>query len=258
MSTFLWESIAFGPIHSRRLGSSLGINLLPTDVKICSFNCIYCECGWTLERSLTAREFYPVDVVMQAIEHKLQEAVGLGKPVDSITFSGNGEPTLHPHFDQIIDRLLFLRDVYYPQAVITCLSNATQLMRPEICAALKKIENPLLKLDAGTQEMLQIINDPVIPVFIDEVVRELCSFNGNLVIQSMFLSGEKDGIPFDNSMEPNLSAWLDKIQLINPRKVMIYSLDREAPAAKLHKFSKERLEQIADLVRALDITAETY
>lgn len=258
MSTFLWESIAFGPIHSRRLGSSLGINLLPTDVKICSFNCIYCECGWTLEKSLTAREYYPVDTVMQAIEHKLQESIATGKQVDSITFSGNGEPTLHPHFHQIIDRLLGLRDTYYPKAVITCLSNATQLMRPEVCAALKKIENPLLKLDAGTQEMLDIINGPIVPVNLDEVVRELCSFNGNLVIQSMFLSGEKDGVPFDNSAEPNLSAWLDKIQLINPRKVMIYSLDREAPATKLHKFDKEKLEEIASLVRKLNIPAETY
>ena len=258
MSTFLWESIAFGPIHSRRLGSSLGINLLPTDVKICSFNCIYCECGWTLEKSLTAREYYPVETVMQAIEHKLQETLAAGKAVDSITFSGNGEPTLHPHFDEIIDRLLVLRDTYFPKAVITCLSNATQLMRPEVCAALKRIENPLLKLDAGTQEMLNIINGPIVPVNIDEVVRELCSFEGKVVIQSMFLSGEKDGIPFDNSAEPNLSEWLERIRLIHPRKVMIYSLDREAPAAKLHKFEKEKLEEIADRVRALNINVETY
>ncbi|MCR4965691.1 MAG: radical SAM protein [Bacteroidales bacterium] len=258
MSTFLWESIAFGPIHSRRLGSSLGINLLPTDVKICSFNCIYCECGWTLEKSLTAREYYPVETVMQAIEHKLQEALAEGKAVDSITFSGNGEPTLHPHFDQIIEQLLGLRDKYYPNAVISCLSNATQLLRPEVCSALKKIENPILKLDAGTQEMLNIINDPTVPVNIDEVVHELTTFEGNVIIQTMFLSGEKDGVAFDNSTEPNLSAWLAKIELIRPRKVMIYSLDREAPATKLHKFSKEKLEEIAELVRKMNITVETY
>lgn len=258
MSTFLWESIAFGPIHSRRLGHSMGINLLPTDEKICSFNCLYCECGWTLEKRLDAREYYPVTTVLQAIEHKMQECVAKQAPVDSITFSGNGEPTLHPHFDQIIDGLIPLRDKYYPQAVISCLSNATQLMRPAVCAALKRIENPLLKLDTGTQEMLETINGPIVPVKLDEVVEELCTFEGNLVIQSMFLSGEKEGVPFDNSEEPNFSAWLALVQRIRPRKVMIYSLDRETPAMQLHKFDKEKLESIADKVRVIGIPTETY
>lgn len=258
MSTFLWESIAFGPIHSRRLGHSLGINLLPTDVKICSFNCLYCECGWTLEKRLDAREYYPVPVVLQAIEHKLRNCTETGTPVDSITFSGNGEPTLHPGFDQIIDGLIPLRDRYYPNAVISCLSNATQLMRPEVCAALKRIENPILKLDAGTQEMMETINEPVVPVNLEEVVRELCSFNGNLIIQTMFLSGEKDGVPFDNSQEPNFSKWLEYVHRIHPKRVMIYSLDRETPALQLHKFDKEKLEGIADKVRALGIQSDTY
>lgn len=258
MSTFLWESIAFGPIHSRRLGSSLGVNLLPTDVKICSFNCLYCECGWTLEKSLTAREYYPVETVLQAIENKLKTSLENNIPVDSITFSGNGEPTLHPHFDGVINGLIPLRDKYYPNAVISCLSNATQLMRPEVCAALKRIENPLLKLDAGTQEMLDLINEPTIPVNLSEVVSQLQSFNGNLIIQSMFLSGEKDGRTFDNSEEPDFSIWLDLVQSIRPKKVMIYSLDRETPAQKLHKFDKEKLETIAEKVRALGIITETY
>lgn len=258
MSTFLWESIAFGPIHSRRLGSSLGINLLPTDLKICSFNCLYCECGWTLEKRLDAREYYPVETIMQAIEHKLQDCREHGTPVDSITFSGNGEPTLHPQFDKVIERLLPLRDKYYPGAVISCLSNATQLTRPEICAALKKIENPILKLDAGTQEMLDIINGPVVPVNINEVIEQLCTFNGNLIIQTMFLSGEKDGTAFDNRQDPSFSEWMKHIQKINPKKVTIYSLDRETPALQLHKFSKEELEDIANKVRALGIITETY
>jgi len=199
-----------------------------------------------------------VQTVLQAIEHKLQTCVQNNTPVDSITFSGNGEPTLHPYFDQIIDGLIPLRDQYYPAAVISCLSNATQLMRPAVCAALKKIENPILKLDAGTQEMLEIINGPVVPVDIQEVVRELCSFNGNVIIQTMFLSGEKDGVPFDNSQEPNFSKWLEFVRLINPKKVMIYSLDRETPALQLHKFDKEKLESIADKVRALGIHTDTY
>ena len=131
-------------------------------------------------------------------------------------------------------------------------------MRPEVCSALKRIENPILKLDAGTQEMLEIINGPIVPVNLDEVVRELCSFNGNLIIQTMFLSGEKDGVPFDNSQDPNFSQWLDRVRLINPKKVMIYSLDRETPALQLHKFDKDKLESIADKVRALGIHTDTY
>lgn len=258
MSTFLWESIAFGPIHSRRLGSSLGINLLPTDVKICSFNCLYCECGWTLEKSLTAREYYSVDTVMQAIEHKLKSCIEANTPVDSITFSGNGEPTLHPAFDQIIDRLIPLRDKYYPQAVISCLSNATQLMRPEICEALKRIENPILKLDAGTQEMLNIVNAPTSPVHIDEVVEQLRSFNGNLILQTMFLSGEQDGVAFDNSVGESYERWLEFVKIIRPKRLMIYSLDRETPAMQLHKFDKEKLEEIAAPVRALGIQTDVY
>lgn len=258
MSTFLWDSIAFGPIHSRRLGHSLGVNLLPTDLKICSFNCLYCECGWTLEKRLTAREFYSVETVLQAIEHKLKTCRDAGTQVDSITFSGNGESTLHPCFDQIIDGLIPLRNHYYPNAVISCLSNATQLMCPEVCAALKRIENPILKLDAGTQKMLEIVNEPIVSVNLDEVVSQMCSFNGDLIIQTMFLSGVKDGIPFDNSVDPDFSAWLDCVALIHPKKVMIYSLDRETPASQLYKFDKDRLESIAERVRKIGIEVETY
>lgn len=258
MSTFLWEAIAFGPIHSRRLGNSLGINLLPTDLKICSFDCLYCECGWTLEKRLTAREFYPVETVLQAIEHKLQVCRDSGTPVDSLTFSGNGEPTLHPHYDQIIEGLIPLRNQYYPNAVISCLSNATQLFRPEIRSALLRIENPILKLDAGNQEMLNKINGPVVEVNLDEVVEGLCAFKGNLIVQTMFLSGEKEGISFDNSEDPHFSQWLALVKKINPRKVMIYSLDRETPALHLRKFDKAKLEIIADKVRAEHIVTETY
>lgn len=258
MATFLWESVVFGPIHSRRLGNSLGINLLPTDEKICSFNCLYCECGWTLEKNLAAREFCPADEVLQAIEHKLQTCRDARTPVDSITFSGNGEPTLHPQFDKIIDGLLPLRDKYYPEAAISCLSNATQLARSEVHDALKKIDNPILKLDAGNQQLLDLINDPVVPVSFDETVTHLCSFHGNLIIQTMFLSGERDGLPFDNTKEPNLSQWLYTLGTINPKKVMIYSLDRETPALKLRKIDKNSLENIADKVRTLGIAAESY
>ena len=258
MSTFLWESIAFGPIHSRRLGHSLGINLMPVDEKICTFNCLYCECGWTLEKNLNAREPYPLETVMEAIERKLSDCAAHNTPVDSITFSGNGEPTLYPWFDQVIDRLIVLRDKYYPDAVITCLSNATQLYRPEIINALQRIENPMLKLDAGTQGMLDTINAPIVPVDIEQVTEQLCSFNGNLVIQTMFLSGEQEGRAFDNSVDPEWSQWLARIRRIRPKRIVIYSLDRETPALNLHKFDKPYLDSIAEKLRLEGFNAEAY
>lgn len=258
MSTFLWESIAFGPIHSRRLGYSLGINLLPIDEKICTFNCLYCECGWTLEKNINARKHYPLEVVLQAIEHKLADCSANDVPVDSITFSGNGEPTLYPFFDKLIDALLILRDKYYPSAVITCLSNSTQLFRPEIISALKKIENPLLKLDAGTQEMLNIVNAPLANVDIEEVTNQLCSFEGKLVVQTLFFSGEKDGKPFDNSVGEEWDSWLERIKRIKPERIMVYSLDRETPAMNLHKFSIEYLQQLVDKLKAEGFDAVAY
>lgn len=258
MSTFLWESIAFGPIHSRRLGNSLGINLLPTDEKICTFNCLYCECGWTLEKNINAREYYPLETVLQAIEHKLSDCVENNVPVDSITFSGNGEPTLYPYFDKLIDALLVLRDKYYPSAVITCLSNSTQLFRPEVISALKKIENPLLKLDAGTQEMLNIVNLPLEFVDIEEITNQLCSFEGKLVIQTLFFSGEKDGKPFDNSVGVEWDSWLARIKRINPERIMIYSLDRETPAMNLHKFDIQYLQKLVEILEEEGFNAVAY
>ncbi len=254
----LWKEIAFGPIHSRRLGNSLGLNLLPTKEKICTFNCIYCECGWTLENHSEAKEYYPLNTVMEAIEHKLQECQAANTPIDSITFSGNGEPTLHPHFGDIINGLLKLRDQYYPQAVITCLTNSTQLSRSDVFDALLKIENPMLKLDAGSEEMFQTINKPTIPIHLDEIRENLFRFGQRAIIQSMFLKGTVDNKEFDNSNEENVKAWLNDIRKINPKRVLIYSLDRETPAKQLVKFSKEKLEQIADRVRALGIEAATY
>ena len=258
MSTFLWESIAFGPIHSRRLGHSLGINLMPVDEKICTFNCLYCECGWTLEKNINAREPYPLETVMEAVDHKLAECAGAGTPVDSITFSGNGEPTLYPWFGQVIDQLLGLRDKYYPQAVITCLSNATQLYRPEIIAALKRIENPMLKLDAGSQAMLDTVNAPVVPVDIEQVTDQLCEFNGNLIIQTLFFSGEREGRAFDNSVDPEWSLWLERIRRIRPKRIVIYSLDRETPALDLHKFDKSYLDNIVTKLRSEGFEAFSY
>lgn len=249
----LWESIAFGPIKSRRLGSSLGINLLPVVKKICSFDCIYCECGWTLESNMDTKNFYSLSEVNEAIESKLIQCIKDSIPIDSITFSGNGEPTLHPQFLEIIDHLILLRDKYYPKAVITCLSNSTQLYREDVREALHKIENPILKLDAATEEMYQIVNNPLQNCSVKQIIEWLKLFEGNFILQTLFFSGDLGGVAFDNSKEPHLSKWLDAVQMLKPKKVMLYSLDRETPAQNLIKISTEEMETIAQKVRAFGI-----
>jgi wyosine [tRNA(Phe)-imidazoG37] synthetase (radical SAM superfamily) len=255
---FLWDKIAFGPILSRRLGNSLGINVSPTTVKICSFDCIYCECGWTLEKSMDSHLFYSVNEIITAIETKLQQCKENSTPIDSITFSGNGEPTLHPHFDQIIDALIVLRDKYYPETVITCLSNATRLTNNNVFAALQKIENPILKLDAVIDPLFQLINKPTIPVSAEEIIKQLQQFNGNFILQTLFFKGEIDGQYFNNAAESHLSLWLDVVKQLHPRKVMIYSLDRSTPAQGIEKISNEELQKIAEDVRQFGIEAVAY
>ena len=255
---FLWDKIAFGPIQSRRLGSSLGINVSPTNVKICSFDCIYCECGWTLEKSMDSQLFYPVEEIMGAIEAKLRHCRETNTPIDSITFSGNGEPTLHPHFDQIIDNLIVLRDKYYPETAITCLSNATQLTNNNVLTALQKIENPILKLDAVTEPLFHIINKPTVSISVAEIIKQLQQMNGNFILQTLFFKGELDGQYFNNAAEPHLSLWIDVIKRLHPRKVMIYSLDRNTPAQGLEKISVEALREIALRVQVLGINAVAY
>lgn len=255
---FLWDQIAFGPIHSRRLGNSLGINLLPTDVKICTFNCLYCECGWTLEKSLDEKYFYPLQTVLDAIEQKIKTCNQEGTPVDSITFSGNGEPTLHPDFPAIIDRLLQLRDIYYPKAVITCLSNSTKLGNPEVREALKKIENPILKLDAVDEELFQIVSGPTIELRASDVIRWLNEMKQQFILQTLFFKGETEKGAFDNGTGDALLKWLQFVEQVQPKMVMIYSLDRETPAQKLFKYNKEELEAIAEKVKSLNINVKVY
>ena len=255
---FLWDSIAFGPVFSRRLGKSLGINVLPTTEKICSFNCVYCECGWTPDKEMLGREYLPADMILSAIEAKLKNCEEQNIAIDSITFSGNGEPTMHPDLGKIISELISLRNRYYPKTVITCLSNSTQLFRPEVKEALQKIENPILKLDAGSEAFFKLVDSPTIPVTLQEIIDQLKSFQGNLIIQTMFLCGEIDNQHFNNSAGEELSLLLNHIQEINPKKVMLYSLDRETPAKKLVKIEKTDLEHIAETIRNMGIVAEVY
>jgi len=255
---FLWDKIAFGPIHSRRLGSSLGVNISPTNVKICSFDCIYCECGWTLEKLIAPELFLPADEINAAIEAKLCQCKETHTHIDSITFSGNGEPTLHPNFAQIIDNLIVLRDKYYPKTAITCLSNATQLANKTVLAALKKIENPILKLDAVTEPLFQLINKPTVQISVEEIIWQLQQLDGDFILQSLFLRGELDGQTFDHTAEPHLSLWLDVVKKLQPKKVMLYSLDRDTPAQGLEKIPIEKLKEIAGRLHKLGIKAVGY
>jgi len=255
---FLWDKIVFGPIQSRRLGSSLGINVSPTHVKVCSFDCIYCECGWTLEKSMDPHLFYSVEEISAAIEAKLRQCKENHTPIDSITFSGNGEPTLHPQFVQIIDNLIVLRDKYELGTAITCLSNATQLAKEEVSSSLKKIENPILKLDAVTEPLFQLINKPTIPISVEEIIKQLQQLNGNFILQTLFFKGEIDGQFFNNAAASHLSLWMDIVKQLHPRKVMIYSLDRNTPAQALEKISMEKLQEIAQEVQKMGIEAMAY
>jgi wyosine [tRNA(Phe)-imidazoG37] synthetase (radical SAM superfamily) len=226
------EETVFGPIHSRRLGSSLGINLLPRHGKFCNFDCIYCECGWNAD-GRDDRVLPTAADVRAALEDKLAECLLEGTPIDSITFSGDGEPTLNPEFPRIIDDTLKLRDAYYPGAKVSVLSNATRVHVPEIAAALKRVDNPILKIDAPTDELVARINKPAPGYSLERVLEALRGFKGDFVLQTMFLRSPD----FDSASPEVLGPWMDIVRELRPRKIMVYTIDRPTPAAGLEKFS---------------------
>ena len=235
------EETVFGPIFSRRLGSSLGINLLPVNGKICTFDCIYCECGWNKDGRDDTRLPKAAEV-KEALEAKLIQLVKDGTPVDSITFSGDGESTINPDFPQIIDDTLQLRDQYYPKAKVSVLSNATQVHRPEVFAALCKVDNPIMKIDAPTNELIEKINHPAPGYDVARVIEALKQFNGDFVLQTMFLKS-KD---FDSSSPEVLQGWMDIVRLLKPREVMAYTIDRPTPEEGLQKFTVEEMRTFLD------------
>lgn len=237
------EAIVFGPIHSRRLGSSLGINLLPQKGKLCNFDCIYCECGWNKD-GREDRELPTSDDVRVALSQKLEDCSKNNVPIDSITFSGDGEPTLNPEFAQIIDITLELRDKFYPDAKVSVLSNATRVCRDDVFNALKKVDNPILKIDSATDEGAEKINQPQGEYHVEDIVNDLMKFKGDFILQTMFLRSDD----FDSSEPKALSAWMDIVRKLRPREVMVYTLDREAPKSGLRKFTPD---QMASLVKPL-------
>lgn len=256
MSTILFDKIIFGPVHSRRLGISLGVNLLPTDGKLCSFNCIYCECGLNEERR--TRSKLPTRVeVKEALVQKLAYMQSEGIVPDVITFAGNGEPTMHPEFGGIIDDTINTRNQFFPQAKIAVLSNSTMLHKEEVFQALNKIEDNILKLDSVLDSRIRQLNAPNSPSFnFDSLLKQLCRFNGKLIIQTMFLRGEINGEHIDNTSESEIKGWVNALKQIRPKQVMIYTIDRETPVKNLKKVSGEDLEIIAEVARkeGFDVT----
>ncbi|MCK9613503.1 MAG: radical SAM protein [Bacteroidales bacterium] len=257
MSNSLFHSIIFGPVRSRRLGVSLGINLLPTHVKFCSFNCIYCECGWTEASDVSQANFHPREEIFRELETKLLTLKGQQLDVDSLTYAGNGEPTMHPQFNEIVDDTLSLRDKYFPLAKVTVLSNSTMLSNEKVFRALLKTNN-LMKLDSGTEETFQIINNPRISITLSEIVNNLKRFDGRLVIQSMFVRGKIGDKIIDNTQESELNTWLKHLDEIKPAEVQVYSIDRRPPLAQLEKISREELLEIANKVEQLNLKAIVY
>jgi wyosine [tRNA(Phe)-imidazoG37] synthetase (radical SAM superfamily) len=248
MSTFLFDQIIFGPVRSRRLGVSLGVNLLPTDRKVCSFDCIYCECGWTPKKSEQKVVLPSRELVRQKMEDKLQGMIEKNELPDVITFAGNGEPTLHPEFSEIIDDTIELRNQLAPKARIAVLSNATMLHKPSVIKSLLKVEDNLQKLDSGIEETIRKIDCPASAFKLAKVVENLKLFNGKVIIQTLFLKGNFKNEMIDNTTEEELAAWLSLLAVIKPSRVMIYTIDRDTPASGLEKVKLEDLQKIADRV----------
>ena len=277
MSTVIYPSPIFGPIHSRRLGLSLGINLLPADGKVCSFNCIYCECGFNEDH----RPSLPMptrEAVAAGLEKQLQKMVAEGQLPDVLTFAGNGEPTCHPHFAEIIDDTLALRDKYCPQAKVSVLSNSTMILRPQVHDALMRVDNNILKLDTVDPLYINKVDRPNITYDVQRIIDGMKAFHGHVIIQTRFMrgtlvradasasgpvnasaSGRAEGFPpletvsVDNTGEEYVAPWLETVKAIQPQQVMVYTIDRETPAHGLQKASREQLDAIRDRVIAAGI-----
>jgi len=257
MATFLFDEIIFGPVKSRRLGVSLGINLLPTKRKICNFNCIYCECGWTGNGGNEISHLPSRLDVYEALEEKLSAMVAEKSLPDVITYAGNGEPTLHPDFPGIIDDSIALRDRYVPSARIAVLSNATTIGDPLVKAALLKADMNILKLDSAFDSTVKIHNQPVKELNVEELIKNLISFNGKLIIQTLFLRGNYRGMVIDNTTPEEINGWLKAIERIRPSEVMIYTISRDTPeGGKLDKVSGSELRRIARKVEKLGIKTQ--
>lgn len=252
----LFHSTVFGPIHSRRLGVSLGINLSPDDGKVCSFDCLYCEAGYNAQG--TGSTGLPtIERVKSDLERKLAEMKNSGEKLDVITFSGNGEPTLNPQFPEIVDCVIALRDKYFPEAKVSVLSNSTRIFSSDVADALRKVDNNILKLDSAIESTMRLIDRPTSKDFtVEKVVEELKKFSGECIIQTMMLRGAHDGKNVDNTTPAEIDALIDAYKKIAPREVMLYSIDRSTPEEHLIKVERAELDAIADKIREAGVAVQ--
>ena len=249
MSTIIFPSPIFGPIHSRRLGVSLGINLLPPDGKLCSFDCIYCECGYNAD--FKAKLPLPTrEEVKNALESRLKDMQENGPKPDVFTFAGNGEPTLHPHFPEIINDTIELRDKYFPDAKVSVLSNSTLIFKENVRNALLLVDNNILKLDTIDMDYIKEVDRPMGKYDVNRIIDNMKKFNGHIIIQTMFMKGlSPNGVNVDNTSDKYVLPWLEVVKNINPEQVMIYTIDRETPDQRLLKATPEELDRIASLIK---------
>jgi len=259
MATFLWSDIVFGPIHSRRVGTSLGINLLPVSGKLCNFDCIYCECG-SMASGAPKRERKMPDFkqVESAMTSRFDELHNEGVTVDSISFTGNGEPTLNKDFPAIVDKVVELRNKYFPSAVISVFSNSTTLDRPGVFEALMKIDNRIMKVDCSDENLIRIINRPAGDFSLEKVLCNLERFNGDFILQTMFFKGYLDGREIDLTAPELVDGWMKIVRRLHPSKVMAYSLDRDTPVAGLDKIGHEKLQEITAPLRDEGFEIDIY
>lgn len=248
MATFLFDQTIFGPVISRRLGVSLGINLLPNDTKVCSFDCIYCECGWNPDRKEHPVHLPKRREVQSLLRQKLIEMKRESLLPDVITFAGNGEPTMHPDFAAIIQDTILLRNELSPKSKIAVLSNSTMLHKESVVEALKAVDDNILKLDSGILETILLLNKPVGKLNLEKLVNHLKKFEGTLILQTMFLKGSFNGVPFDNTTDLEIESWIRLLKEIRPRSVMIYSIARDTPAENLTGIKLSRLKEIGKRV----------
>lgn len=249
MSNSLFDNIIFGPIRSRRLGNSLGINLLPVASKFCNFDCIYCECGWTDNHKNSAKNLPDPHAITEHLVDKIQALLDDKVTIHSITFAGNGEPTLHPKFEEIMADVVLIRNLMIPDAKISILSNGTMLHKKSIIKAMQEVDHCILKLDAGTEALFQKINQPMGGITIQKIKRNLLKLRGVLTVQTLFFRGEHKGERIDNTTPEEIEAWINHLADLHPKQVMIYSLDRPSPAHNLVQVSKKELNAIADKLR---------
>jgi wyosine [tRNA(Phe)-imidazoG37] synthetase (radical SAM superfamily) len=256
MSTFLFDEIIFGPVRSRRLGASLGINLLPANAKWCSFNCIYCECGWTEKRSFEKTGYPLRKEIKMALANRLELMKNQNSDLDVITFAGNGEPTLHPEFHGIIDDTIELRDKFFPGVDIAVLSNSTMIHLKEVREALMKIEQNILKLDSAIEKTFRLLNQPVKDFNFEKMLEHLMMFKGRFILQTMFVKGSFQGQLFDNTTKQELQSWAEIVKRFFPSKVMIYTIARDTPASDVQKISLSKLNEIAAMIERAGIPVQ--